>query len=217
MSEAMLTAAPRTETGSRAAGRYRREGLVPAVVYGLETEATSVTVNARELQRILSGASGTNTLITLKVGGSDELALARQIHRHPVKGTLIHVDFVRVRADQEISADVPLHLEGEAEGAKRGGLLEQLMFSITITAVPRDIPQSIAHDVSAMEIGDQLHVRDLAIPAGVTLSHELDELVVQITQPRGMEEEAAEGEAAEGEAPAEGAAPAAAESSDSGE
>jgi large subunit ribosomal protein L25 len=216
MSEATLTADPRTETGSRAAGRYRREGLVPAVVYGLETEATSVTVNARELQRILSGASGANTLITLKVGGNDELALARQIHRHPVKGTLIHVDFVRVRADQEISAEVPIHLEGEAEGAKRGGYLEQLMFSLTITAVPRDIPQSIAHDVSAMEIGDQLHVSDLAIPAGVTVSHELDELVVQITQPRGMEE-AAEGEAAEGEVPAEGGAPAASESSDSGE
>jgi large subunit ribosomal protein L25 len=185
-------------------------------VYGLETEATSVTVNARELQRILSGASGTNTLITLKVDGGDKLALARQIHRHPVKGTLVHVDFVLVRADQEIAADVPIHLEGEAEGAKRGGLLEQMMFSLTITALPGAIPQSIAHDVSAMEIGDQLHVGDLAIPAGVTVSHEPDELVVQITQPRGMEE-AAEGEAAEGEAAAEGAAPAAAESSDSGE
>ncbi|HEX5097641.1 MAG TPA: 50S ribosomal protein L25 [Acidimicrobiia bacterium] len=218
MSEATLTADPRTETGSRAAGRYRREGLVPAVVYGLETEATSVTVNARELQRILSGASGANTLITLKVDGGDKLALARQIHRHPVKGTLVHVDFVLVRADQEIAADVPIHLEGEAEGAKRGGLLEQLMFSIGITALPRDIPQSIAHDVSGMEIGDQLHVSDLVIPAGVTVTNDLDELVVQITQPRGMEEEeAAEGEAAEGEAPAEGAAPAAAESSDSGE
>ena len=217
MSEATLTAAPRTETGSRAAGRIRRDGLVPAIVYGLGTEATSVTVSARELQRILSGASGTNTLITLKVGGTDELALARQIHRHPVKGTLVHVDFVRVRADQEISAEVPIHLEGEAEGAKRGGLLEQLMFSLTITAFPRDIPQSIVHDVSALEIGDQLHVSDLAIPAAVTVTNELDELVVQVTQPRGMEEEA-EGEVAEGEAPAEGAAPApAAEGSDSGE
>jgi large subunit ribosomal protein L25 len=217
MSEATLTADPRTDLGSRPAGRYRREGLVPAVVYGLGSDPLSVTVNARELQRILGGASGANTLITLRVDGGDQLTLARQIHRHPVKGTLMHVDFVRVRADQTISAEVPIHLEGEAEGAKRGGMLEQALFAITIEALPGAIPQSIEHDISGLELGDQVFVRDLAIPAGVTLMTDGDEIVVQITQPRGMEEAAGEGaEAAEGEAGAAGAG-AAAESSDSGE
>src|SRR5512139_2612209 len=95
-SETMLTARPRTEIGSAPAGRIRREGLVPAVVYGLGTETLSVSVSARELQHILSGASGANSLITLRLDGGEQLALARQIQRHPVKGTLTHVDFIRV-------------------------------------------------------------------------------------------------------------------------
>jgi large subunit ribosomal protein L25 len=220
MADATLTAEPRTGKGSRPAGRTRREGLVPAVVYGLGTDTISVSVNARELQHILSGGSGTNTLITLQLSEGSQLALARQIQRHPVKGTLLHVDFVRVRADQAIAADVPIHLEGEAEGAKRGGLLEQMMFSLTIEALPRDIPQAITHDVTAMELGDQIYVRDLVIPGNVTVTTDPDDMVVQISAPRVAEEEApAEGaEGAEGEAAGEGggAAPAA-ESSGSGE
>ena len=90
-----------------AAGRLRRQGLVPAVVYGLGDENVPVTVVARELQHILSGGAGANTLITLRVDGADQLALARQIQRHPVKGALVHVDFVRVRADQTIAASTP--------------------------------------------------------------------------------------------------------------
>src|SRR5690349_1792469 len=140
MSEARLTADLRSETGKRPAGRYRRQGLVPAVVYGLGADAQSVTVPERELTHILTGAAGANTLITLKVAGADQLALAREIQRHPVKGSLVHVDFVRVRADQTVTADVPLHLTGEAEGVSMGGMLEQALFSLTIEALPRDIP-----------------------------------------------------------------------------
>jgi large subunit ribosomal protein L25 len=206
MPDAILTAKPRPEYGSRPAGRLRRDGLVPAVVYGLGTDTLSVAVGARELQHILTGASGANTVITLRIDGDggDQLALARQIQRHPVKGTLLHVDFVRIRADQAVSAEIPLHLEGEAEGVKNGGLLEQALFSLSVEALPADLPPAITHDVSALEIGGQVHVRDLTVPASVTVTTDADELVVQVAQPRGLDLPE-EGEAAEGEEGAEGA------------
>jgi large subunit ribosomal protein L25 len=210
MPDATLTANPRNETGSRPAGRLRREGLVPAVVYGLGSETMSVTVPARELQHILSGGSGANTVITLQIGSDTQLALARQIQRNPVKGTLLHVDFVRIRADVKVAAEVPLHIEGEAEGVKNGGLLEQMVFVISVEALPADVPPAITLDVTALDMGDQVHVRDLVVPASVTITLDPDDLVVQVVQPRGMDlgEEA---EVAEGEEGAEGeAAPAAA-------
>jgi large subunit ribosomal protein L25 len=205
MSEANLVADPRRETGKGPAGRFRREGKVPATVYGLGADAQSVTVTARELQHILAG--GANTLITLKVDGSDQLALAREIQRDPVKGTLLHVDFVRVRADQAVTADVPLHLVGEAEGVGMGGVLEQALFTLTIEALPRDIPTAIEADISALNIGDQLRVSELPLPSGVTTGVDPEELVVQVVAPRVAEEE--EAVAAEGEEGAEGEAPAA--------
>jgi len=208
MADNTLIAEIRSERGTRPAGRLRRDGMVPAVVYGLGTDTQSISVPARELQHMLSGASGANTLITLRLGGKEELALARQIQRHPVKGTLVHVDFIRVRADVAVAADIPVHLEGEAEGAKRGGVLEQSIFSLSVEAKPADIPPSISFDVSELQIGDQVHVRDLTVPAGVTVTNDPEELVVQVVAPRGAEEGVpAEGEAAEGEgAPAAEAA-----------
>jgi large subunit ribosomal protein L25 len=207
MADATLTAQPRTALGKGPARRARRDGLVPAVVYGLGTDTLSVSVQARELSHLLAGAAGANTLITLKLDGGDQLALARQIQRHPIKGTVLHVDFVRVRSDVAIQAEVPVRLTGEAEGVSRGGVLEQLLHNVSVEALPGAIPNVIELDISALEIGGSVHVILLDIPGGVTLLNEPDELIAQITAPRVAEEEAAEGEAVEGE---EGAAPAAA-------
>jgi large subunit ribosomal protein L25 len=212
MADATLTAERRDTTGKkRAAGRVRREGLVPGVVYGLGEENVSITVSQRELAHILSG--GANTVITLKVDGGNQLTLARQIQRHPIKGTYVHVDFIRVRADQTIQADVQVHLIGESEGATRGGVLEQMLHTVSVEARPADIPHELEIDITALQIGDSLRVRDLTVPAGVVILIDADEPVVQVSQPRVAEEvaapaegEAVEGEAAEGEA---GAAPAA--------
>jgi large subunit ribosomal protein L25 len=222
MADAVLSAQPRTEHGSRPAGRIRRSGLVPAVVYGLGTETVSVTVGARELQHLLSGESGSNTVITLRIegDGGDQLALARQIQRHPVKGSLVHVDFVRIRADQTVIADIPVHLEGEPEGVKNGGLLEQNLFVISVEALPAKLPPAITHDVSALDIGDQVHISDLTVPSDITIVTDAEELVVQVVQPRGMdlgEEEAAEGEeGVEGAEPGEGGEPAEGAAEESG-
>ena len=195
-----LTARPRTEVGSRPAGRLRRQGRVPAVVYGLDTDTLNVTVPARELSHILAGEAGANALITLELDGGDVLTLARQIQRHPTRGELVHVDFIRIRRDVAVEAETPLHLEGEPAGVLDGGVLEQLLFSLAIEAKPEDIPNAVSVDVSALEIGDQLRVEELSVPTGVALRHEADELVVQVVMPRVLEEpEPAEGEEVEGE------------------
>ena len=206
--EVVLTAAPRSERGTRPAGRLRREGGVPAVVYGLGEDTLTITVPARELQHIL--ASGANTLISLKLDGGAALTLARQVQRHPTRGDLVHVDFVRVRTDVAVSAEVPLHLTGEAAGARDGGVVEQQLFALTIQAKPQDIPHELEADISHLEIGDQLRLAEVALPPGVVTELEPETLVVQVSAPRVVEEpEAAEGEEGEAGEAAEGEAPAA--------
>jgi len=202
-----LTAEPRTEKGSRPAGRLRRQGKVPAVVYGLETETLTVCVPARELAHILAGEAGANALITLKLDGDEALTLARQIQRHPTRGDLVHVDFIRIRRDVAVEAEIPVRLTGEAAGVRDGGILEQLLFNLSIEAKPEDIPTDIEVDVSALEINDQVRLGEVTIPPGVSVQHEEDELVVQVIPPRVEEEpepeevEGEEGELAEGEVP----------------
>lgn len=185
----VLLAEKRTDLGSRPAGRLRRAGKVPAVVYGLESETLTVTVPARELAHLLAG--GANTLITLKLEDGEALALARQVQRHPTRGEYLHVDFVRVSTDVAVAAEVPLHLVGESAGVKDGGIVEQLVFSLSIEAKPQDIPTVIEHDISALAIGDQLRVEELALPAGVVATVDPDALVAQIVTPRVVEEEVA--------------------------
>lgn len=207
MPEITLLAERRVERGTRPSGRLRRAGKVPAVVYGLATETIAVAVPARELDHILHGESGANTLITLRLDGDQALTLARQIQRHPTKGSLLHVDFVRVRRDVAVSAEVPVHLIGEAVGARDGGLVEQLLFTLEVEAKPEDIPPVVDVDVSELAIGDQLRLGDISLPRGVVAQHDAEELVVQVVMPRVVEEPEVEEEAAEGEEVPEGEAP----------
>lgn len=210
MSDTTLIAENRAETGKRPAGRLRREGKVPAVLYGMGGEPVSVTVPARELAHILASETGANTIITLRVDGQEQLTLARQIQRHPVRGEVLHVDFIRVSADLPVAADVAVNLTGEPEGVRMGGMLEQQMFTLTIEAKPADIPTVIEHDVSELGLGDQLRVGELTIPPRVTVHHEPEELVAAVAVPRGLGAEAGEGaaggEAVEGAAATEGEA-----------
>ena len=212
MSDVKLSVEPRTLFGSGPSGRYRREGKVPATVYGLDSDPQSVLCNGRELERILHGASGANTLITLNLSDGDALALARQIQRHATRGDLVHVDFVRISRNIAVAAEVPLHLEGEAPGARQGGLLEQLLFSVTVEAMPGNIPNELVIDVSMLELGDQIHVSDLQVAAGVEIQQEPEALVVQVAIPRGLDE----GEGEEGEEGEGGDAAASAEGGDTG-
>src|SRR5262249_8017549 len=188
-----LASEPRTQFGSRPSGRLRREGKVPAVVYGLGTDSVSITVPARDLQHILAGEAGANSLINLDLDGETVLTLARQIHRHPTRGELVHVDFVRISRDVAVSAEIPIHALGRAEGVEDGGLLEQLMFQLTVEALPHQIPVALEIDVSGLGIGDQLRVAEMALPEGVSTQVDPETVVVQVAAPR-VTTEAAEGE-----------------------
>jgi large subunit ribosomal protein L25 len=201
MNQVQLTAQPREDAGKSPARRLRREGLVPAVVYGLDAGAEHVSVPARALQHILPG--GANTLIELMVNGNSQLTLAREVQRHPVRGTLLHVDFVRVRADQSIDAEVALHLTGEPVGVRDGGRLEQTLFSISVNARPNAIPPAIEIDVSDLPLEGRLHLSDIPTLTGVTYTQEPETLLAHVAVPRGMELPE-EGEAAEGEGEGEG-------------
>jgi len=166
-------------------------------------------VPSRDLQHILH-TGGANALINLDLSGRSELVLARQVVRHPVRHNLVHLDFIRVRRDQAVSAEVPIHLTGEAAGVRDGGLVEQDTFTLSIEAKPGDLPAGIEADVSALSIGDQLTVADLTLPPGVVTTQDPGDLVAHVSAPRtldlGEPAEAAEGEAVEGAEGGEAAA-----------
>ena len=217
MSDITLASEPRTELGSGPSGRLRKAGKVPAVVYGLGTDAVSISVPARELSHALSGESGANALITLDVDGESVLTLARQIHRHPTRGEYVHVDFVRISRDVSVSADIPVNLNGEPKGVRDGGLLEQLMFNLTIEAKPGNIPVSIEFDITHLEINDQILVSGLPLPEGVTTPADEHQVVAQVTQRRVAVERGEGGEGGEGEEGGEGAPAASADAEGDGE
>jgi len=185
MPETTLTALTGREIGSSSTRRLRAEGRIPGVVYGHGTDPIPVAVIAREFQIAMSGEAGLNTLLSLKVDGKDHLTLARDIQHHPVRNTVSHVDFLIVRRDELISAEVPINLIGEAVEVGHGdGIVDQQLFTLHIKAKPADIPPSVDIDISSLTIGGALHVSDIAIPSGVELETDVDATVVGGLPPR---------------------------------
>jgi large subunit ribosomal protein L25 len=213
MPEIVLEAQVGRTSGSAAARRLRREGFVPGTVYGHGTDPVSVAVVARDLRTALSGEAGTNALLSLQAGSQTYLTLARALQRHPVKGSVTHVDFLIVRRDEVISAEIPVNLIGEALEVQHGdGMVEQQLFTLPVRAFPADIPNFVELDISGLIIGAFLRVADLRLPESVTVDIDPEVTVAAGLPPRleiveavvGEEgvpegEEAAEGAAAEGE------------------
>ncbi|MGH9115718.1 MAG: 50S ribosomal protein L25 [Acidimicrobiales bacterium] len=211
MAEFTLVAEPGRPTGSAASRRLRAAGRIPAVVYGHGAAARSVSIDGRDLRHALSGESGLNQLLSLQVGSDTHLAMARSLQRHPVRHTVVHVDFQIVRRDQVITAEVPIVVTGEAKAVEQEkGVVEQVLTSLTVRAVPARIPPHLEVDVTDLTVGDAVRVGDLVLPDGATTDVAPEDLVVVASVTRAAVEpeevEAAEGEpAAEGEA-GEGAA-----------
>ncbi|HVM04044.1 MAG TPA: 50S ribosomal protein L25 [Acidimicrobiales bacterium] len=214
MAEITLSADSGRALGSRSSGRLRAAGKIPGVVYGHGIEPLPVAVDARALRAALTTDSGLNALLNIEVDGASHLTLARELQRHPVRHTVVHVDFQVVRRDEVISAEVPLALVGEAEKVHRGdGVVEQQLFGLTVHAVPARIPNSIEIDISGLAIGDTVRVGDLPLPSGVTTDTD-PEVTVVVAQPpqvsdadlmtEAEQEAAQEAEAAQAEAEAEG-------------
>ncbi len=187
MTQSTLSATIRDGRGKGPARQLRMAGRVPAIVYGLGADNQAVDVDAHELDKILHSSTGVNSIITLRFDGGDEqLVLARQITRHPVRTTLTHVDFIRVSADADVTADVALRLVGTPEGVRLGGKFEQLMFSVGIACRPGSMPTVIEVDVAHLGLGKQLHVSDLTAPDGVSFTDGDKALVAQVSVPRGL-------------------------------
>jgi large subunit ribosomal protein L25 len=203
-----LNVAHREPAGSRATRRLRREGRVPGIVYGGGEDPVAFAVDARELRNALAHAGA---VLDLSVdGGATTPVVLKEVIRHPVSGETMHLDLLRVRLDQAIQATVILELVGadDAPGVKEGGVLEQVTRELTIEALPGDIPDSIQHDVSALQINDTVTLEAVSAPSGVTLVDDPETTVATVTPPRLQVEDETEIEAetevvGEGEAPAE--------------
>lgn len=206
MPEITLAADPGRTIGSASARRLRASARIPGVVYGHGQAPISVDVDARSLRLALSSEAGLNALLNLKVGNDSHLALAREIQRHPVRGTVMHVDFLIVRRDEVISAEVPLTVVGEAiEVHRANGVVDQQLFNLTIRAVPSAIPASIEVDISALVVGGSIRVGDLNLPSGVETEVDADAAIVMGEGSR-TEAEAEAADAATAEAMAEAGA-----------
>jgi large subunit ribosomal protein L25 len=211
-----LKASHREPLGKRSR-RLLREGKLPAVVYGHNTEATPITLDRLEFQKVFV-KSGRTHLVDLAIDGRAEKVLVREIQTHPRRLGPIHVDFYQVNLQETIEVEVPIHLTGESAAVKRGDAdVLQPMHSVRVECLPSDIPEAFEVDLTPLEeIEAELRVKELSVPKGVTVLDDPEDLVVKIVHKREMkvEEEIpteavlpAEGEAAaEGEAPAEGEA-----------
>jgi large subunit ribosomal protein L25 len=184
MATASLGAEPRAETGKGAARKLRAAGRVPAVIYGHARAPQGLSVNAREMGRLLEQVTAASTVIELAMGGATTRTLIREIQRHPVDRSLVHVDFLELVAGETVTVRVPLVFTGTAVGVKeQGGLLSEQLREVEIQADPADIPDHIDVDVSALALGHPLHVRDLHVPAGVTVTSDPDAPVASVTAP----------------------------------
>jgi large subunit ribosomal protein L25 len=200
MAEITVVAETGRTIGTRPSGRLRAEGKVPGVVYGHGADAVSVAVVWRDLRHALTTDAGLNALIDLEIAGEKQLTIVKELQRDPVRRDVVHVDFLRISRDEEITVDVPLLLEGEPTMVTReNGTVDHLLFSLTITSKPGTIPNEISIDVSGMSIGDTIRVSDLVLPEGVRTDVDVDEPVA-IAHGAAAEEEPEVEELAEGEA-----------------
>jgi large subunit ribosomal protein L25 len=206
MAEITLNVEPGRPLGTRPSGRLRTGGKIPGVVYGHGMEPIPVAVGARDLRAALTTESGLNALLSLKMGTTTHLAIAKELQRHPVRQTVTHVDFQVVRRDEIVTAEVRIVLVGESEAVHRAeGTIDQELTSLQIKAKPGDVPVVFELDVSALEVGDSLRVSDIRLPEGVTSDVDPEAPVVIAHPPRAAEPEPVEPEAevAEGAVPPE--------------
>jgi large subunit ribosomal protein L25 len=196
-----LSARPRRETGRNALGKVRARGAIPAVIYSAKDVASNLEIEKRDIENLLARAVSENILVQLEIKDGEKttsrLSLIQEVQHHPVRGEIIHVDFHAVSMNEEIDAEVVLEPEGEPVGVKTfGGLLQQSMRLLPIRCLPKDLPEIIVIDVSALNIGESLHVRDIKLPPGVTAVPDEDLTVFLVSEPTVAEEPVVEVEEA---------------------
>lgn len=199
-----IEAEARTEQGTGASRRLRHAGRVPAIVYGGKSEPKMISVNHNELWKQLKHETFYSAIVTLKIGGESEQVVLKDLHRHPVRETVMHMDLQRVLADVLLRVRVPLHFKGAdvAPGVKvGGGVVEHLLNDVEVECLPANIPEPFDIDVSALNLNESIHLSQIKLPEGVELvelKHDNDLAIVAVHVPRAVEEEpVAESAAAE--------------------
>lgn len=179
------------EKGKGGSHRLRKAGWIPAVLYSRDSRGGTVELvklQTREFEKVLYARHASHHLLSLSLEGEEKRGIIKEIQRNPVKNEIWHIDFYEVKADQKISLSVPVVVKGEAKGVKEGGILEIVTTELEIECLPEAIPEAIVVDVSNLEIGDAIHVRELSVPQGVVVTESPDEVVVVITPPEVVEE-----------------------------
>jgi large subunit ribosomal protein L25 len=205
MDQITVAATPREGRGKNAARRMRREGHVPAVLYGGDGKSLTLAVNTKQLTAIMRSQSGHNTIFKVKLPTGEQSAMLKDWQVDPLLGTLLHVDLLRVAMDVRMHVMVPVHTFGEAQGVKlQGGIFEMVTREVEIECLPSDIPGEIRVDISELMIGKQLRAGDLPIDAAkIKLVTDPQRVVAHVVALRAEEEKPAEAVAAEAAAPAE--------------
>lgn len=189
MATASLSASARAATGKGVARTLRRSGQVPGVIYGHARAAAAIALPQRELTRLLDRIEATSTVIELALDGATTRTLIREIQRHPTSREVLHVDFQELVAGEKVTVRLPIVLVGTADGVRNGGgILDQTMREVEVRVDPANIPGHIDVSVTALGVGHSIHVRDIALPAGIEVLTDADATVCVVSAPKTHEE-----------------------------
>ena len=188
MSELHIKAAVRDAVGKGESRRLRHSGKIPCTLYGVEKKSVSLSISRREFEKLLSE---TRSVFVVDFGEHKQRTVVKDIQYHPVKGTMIHVDLMRVKAGQEINVSVPLKFVGTAAGEKTGGVFQEVRADIDVTCLPKYLPDNLEIDITDLEIGDSIRVSDLSFEH-ITIKTDPTSVLCSITIPRKIEEEVPE-------------------------
>ena len=185
MEAQQISVKKRNLEGSSASRRMRHAGLLPGVIYGIDSNPLAVELETHALEQVLHHHASETILVDIDLEGEGSVSvLLKEVQHHPVSGALLHVDLQRVAANQTLQVEVSLELVGEPEGVKLGGLLDQVMHTILVECLPADLPETVNVDVSELEIGSALHVSDLKLGNKVAILSDADALVAGVSAPK---------------------------------
>lgn len=196
MAKSVLNVEPRVRTGKGGSRKVRNDGLVPAVVYGKGMDTLNLRVTPKSLGKAIATEAGWNTLITLKGEGpfDGKVVILKDMHVHPIRRDIMHVDFHAIDLKAKVSVMVPVHTVGKAAGEKMGGSLQIIRHELEVVCLPSDIPAAIEIDVNALQVGDVVHIEDVQLPSGVEVPHEVNFTVMTVTGRKAEEETTGEGD-----------------------
>ena len=190
MEAQQISVKKRNLEGSSASRRMRHAGLLPGVIYGIDTNPLAVELETHAVEQVLHNHASETILVDIDLEGEGSVSvLLKEVQHHPVSGALLHVDLQRVAANQTLQVEVSLELVGEPEGVKLGGLLDQVMHTIMVECLPADLPETVNVDVSELEIGSALHVSDLKLGNKVSILSDADAVVAGVSAPKVEQEE----------------------------